>query len=88
MRVRLKKNPSAVGYILRLNTHALVEAIVGFEEGDMDSCFFSDLDVLLPNDTWKDLEEAIQDHDVITNNYNTNLSFPQNEEDRKRGFSL
>jgi hypothetical protein len=87
MRVRLKQNGD-IGYILRLNTFALAEAIVGFEDGECDSCFYSSLDVLLPNDGWKDLCEAIKDHDVITDNYNTQLYFPQNEEDRKRGYTL
>lgn len=37
---------------------------------------------------WKDLRQAFKDHDVITDNYNTIFFESDNEEDKKRGFTL
>lgn len=37
---------------------------------------------------WKDLNQAMKDRDVITDNYNTYFFEPRTPEDRIRGFTL
>lgn len=98
MKCRLKDNPHMTGDATNLNTSALDEIVAGFvwddpdtgeKQYDMDSVFFHDLDVYIEVlGEWKDLIEAFRNKDVITNNYNTRIHEPRNEEERKRGYSL
>ena len=69
------------------NIHSICEIIVYYKD-DCESDFASNYDVLLPNGEYKDLLQAIRDHDVIIDNYNTRFFFPSNDEDRKRGYTL
>lgn len=73
------------------NTHALGEIIVGFDEGDMDSDYISNYDVLLEigprAGQWVSLRDAFRQHDVIPNNHNTCFAEPASDEARARGWS-
>jgi len=83
MKVRRKKYPDDVTCSSRFNTSALAEVIL-----PDDSEFTSELDVWLEQkQEWKDMNQAFEDHDLITNNLNTSFFEPPTEEDRKRGFT-
>lgn len=87
MKVRFSEKQEVKGWAMRFNTHALAEVIVGFDEGDMDSCLIKDLDVfLVDQEIWKNMSQAFKDHDIIPNNYNTMFGEPKSAEDRKRGW--
>lgn len=70
----------------RFNTVGISEVIVYYNYG-LEPEFIADLDVLI-NGQWKDLGCAFDDHDLITDNLNTEFFFADNEEDRKRGYTL
>ncbi len=59
-----------------------------FDKGDADSMFIRELDVWIEPTGWKDMSAAFLDHDIITDNYNTQFFEPKNAEDRKRGYTL
>ncbi len=87
--MRILYKGKAYGSASNFNMASLNEVIVGFEEGDMDSCFVSDLGVFIEKTkSWKSLKQAFKDRDVITDNYNSYFFEPQTEEDRERGFTL
>ena len=86
--MRQKANKAVTGYASRFNTHALSEIIVGFDEGDQDSCYISDYEVLIPGKGWKDMRQAFEDRDIITDNHNTLFHVPRDDEERERGYSL
>lgn len=72
----------------QFNIHALNEIIVYFDDGDANSDYPREYDVLLSSGEWKDLQQAMKDHDVIHDNYNTWFFEPQTPEDRERGYTL
>jgi hypothetical protein len=81
--VRYKKTRSTA-WASRFNVSTLAEVLTGD-----DSPSISELDVWLEQkQCWKDMGDAFRDRDLITDNYNTCFFEPQNEEDRKRGFTL
>lgn len=86
MKVRQKANPAITGEASRFNTHGLGEIIVGFDGGDMDSCYITDYEVLLPEKGWVDMQEAFRTHDLITDNYAERFTTPQTREERERGW--
>lgn len=86
MKVRYKTNGSE-GHASQFNTHALAEVFVYFDEGDSDSAFIKELDVLLPSG-WKDMKQAFADHDLVTDNYNTCFFPPRDEMERERGWRI
>jgi hypothetical protein len=86
MRVRLKKDKTVTGHASRFNTHGLSEIIVGFDGGDMDSCYISDYEVLIKGKGWIDMSLAFQNRDLIPNNFNTDFGVPRNDEERQRGW--
>ena len=97
MRVRYKNNPEITGWAERLNTSALDEVLLNFDDGDATSEYFRELEVLLqkPLPTsdhvageWVPLSVALSTHDVVSDNYNTRIFEPSTEEDRARGFAL
>ena len=88
MKARLINKPHITGETSHFNTHALSEVLMGFDDGDLDSMFVSDVEVYVEAlKEWKSLSQAFKDHDVITDNYNTCFFEPDNETDRKRGYS-
>jgi hypothetical protein len=71
------------------NTSSISEIVVYYEEGDCDSSFIKEWDVWLKDkQEWKDLRKAFEDHDVITDNYNTIFFAPPTPEDRERGYTI
>lgn len=83
MKVRYKKTGAIAGSN-KFNTTALYEILTGD-----DSAFIKDMDVFLEKTgEWKDMRQAFKDHDLIVDNYNTYFFEPENEEDRKRGYTL
>ena len=59
------------------------------DENGMDTDYCKDYDVWIEAlQQWKSFYEASNDHDIITDNYNTIFFEPTNDEDRKRGFTL
>lgn len=87
MIVRAKKG-TWIGESSELNQQAINEIIVVYSDGDKDNEFFKDCEVRLPDGTWKGLQEAFNDHDIITDNYNTYFFAPQNIKDRNRGYTI
>ena len=89
MRVRFKSKPTVVEFTHKFNVHGLGEVLVGFVDGDMDSVYIRDLEVFIEAlDEWKSMSKAFEDSDIITDNYNTYIFEPKNDEDRKRGYTL
>ena len=86
MRVRQKANKAVTGHSSTFNTHALSEIVVGFDEGDMDSCFIKDYEVLIKGKGWVDMCQAFSDKDIIPNNLDTDFGVPSNDEERERGW--
>ncbi len=70
----------------QLNENGLGEIIVYYDDGSASSDYIKEYEVELPNGSWKSLSRAMKDHDVITDNYNKYLAFPQNSVDRERGW--
>ena len=89
MKARLINKPHITGETSHFNTYALGEVLMGFDDGDLDSIFVSDIEVYVEaTNQWKALTQAFKDHDVITDNYNTCFFEPENDEERERGYSL
>lgn len=85
MKVRYKKTLSEAS-ASQFNMHALSEVLTGD-----DSPSISELDVWLTKTNppgWKDMGQAFRDKDLITDNYDSRFFEPENEEDRKRGYTL
>lgn len=83
-KVRYKSNPEITRDTDQLNIHALAEVNM-FD----DSAHFIDLDVFITKkNKWVDFYEAISNSYIIFDNYNTRFFEPENEIDRKRGFTL
>lgn len=77
-------------YSERFNIHSLNEIFAHFED-DSDTMFIREFDVELGTGDaahWKDLRQAFEDHDVITDNYNTRFFEPKTEEDKIRGYAI
>lgn len=87
MKVRHKEK-GYLGESSRFNMHGIGEIIVGFDEGDMDSMYISDFEVLLPDGKWKDMKQAFKDKDIIPDNYYTMFGLPKNDADKERGYFL
>lgn len=85
MKVRTKDGHHH-GHSYEFNTHAVSEVIVLFHDGDRDTMFISELDVLIGN-TWKPLSEAFRDRDLVPNNLNTYFGEPVNADARERGYN-
>ncbi|BBB91034.1 MAG TPA: hypothetical protein PKA28_10705 [Methylomusa anaerophila] len=86
MKVRSKKTGD-LGYSSKFNLHAMSEIIVYFEEGDCDSAYIDEYDVFLESTkTWKPLNEAFRDRDIITDNYNSEFREPRDAVERERGW--
>lgn len=88
MRAREKEKHEMQFETKMFNIHAIGEVLVYDESFGCDLFFVKDLDVLLKDGTWKDMRQAFKDHDLITDNYNTYIFEPENEEDRERGYTL
>lgn len=86
MKVRLINSPKLIGSADKFNISTTGEVIAMF--GDIiDSYFISELDVYV-NGVWIPLSHAFKNHDVITDNENTEFFEPKDEEERKRGYRL
>ncbi|SRR6266702_4633404 len=85
------------GWTSRFNTQLLhrSEVIVSFVEGDNDSMFIGELEVLLekplessvykPN-VWIPMSEAFKSRDLIPSNHNADFHEPVSEAEKKRGW--
>jgi hypothetical protein len=88
LKVRYKNNVETTGYASNFNMASVSEVLVQGDWGG-DSAFQKDLDVFLEfKQKWKDMRKAFEDHDIITDNYNTVFFEPYNKEDKKRGYTL
>lgn len=86
MKVKNKHN-GAVGFSVEFNTHGMSEIIVGFIEGDCSSEYIRDYDVYLDSTgTWKDMNQAFKDRDIIPNNYNTGFREAESELEMMKGY--
>jgi len=61
------------------------EVIVHYIDGDGDSVFIRDLEVLI-NGKWIDMAQAFKYKLLIRDNYNTQFREPLNEEEKERGW--
>jgi len=86
MRVRLTENPETEAWSSGFNTHSLGEVIIYFDEGDADSEYIRNLDVLLSNGKWMPFRTAFTLHLVIPDNYNRSFREPRSEAERERGW--
>ena len=73
------------------NTHSLNEIVVYFDEGDADSDYITNYEVLLTTGPragqWVLLSDAFKQRDVIPNNHNTCFAEPRSDADRELGYS-
>lgn len=98
MKVRMKSQPALVFYSGKFSVHGIGEVQGCHESFGVDLFFIRDLDVFIEATYnhhqacirigWKDMGQAFEDHDLITDSYNTHFFEPGNKEDRKRGFIL
>jgi hypothetical protein len=89
MKLREKLNAESISYSDKFNIYGIGEIIVNCEDGDRFSDSISNYDVFLKKSgKWKDLRQAFQDKDIITDNYNTSFFEPSTDEDKERGFTL
>src|SRR5690606_11492436 len=91
--MRLRHRTTQVNcYSSDLNTNALGEIVVYYDDGGADSDYISNYDVLLKTGPragqWIPLTEAFKHHDVIVDNYNTRFGEPLADADRERGYSI
>ena len=83
MKIRYKKS-GLEGNAFCFNASAINEVLTGD-----DSSFISDLDVWLDKKReWKDMKEAFENHDLITDNHNICFFEPNTREDQERGYTL
>jgi hypothetical protein len=87
MKVRFKFKPDVRGTATGFNTLSLTEVIVAGDWG-VESVPVTDLEVLLPNEKWKDMSQAFAERDIIPNNLNTTFNVPKTEKDKIRGYSI
>ena len=87
MKVRLKNNPEITGFSNTFNPASVIEIIVMYDDGGGDSDFITNYEVLI-DDKWIDMSDAFKNHDLITDNYNTEFFEPKDDEERKRGYRL
>ena len=86
VRYRNKDGNYSYGNSSRMNTAAMAEAVVYFDT-NCDSIFFSDLEVKLPDGSWKDMNQAFTDKDIVPNNLNTAFDYPHSEQEYAQGFN-
>lgn len=89
MKFRLADKPRVTGSSSSFNLAALCEVVVGFDapNEDMDTVPCHQLEVWLESkQEWKRFNRALDDRDVIPDNYNSHFREPRNEEERKRGY--
>ena len=80
--LRYKNRPDEPFNAGSFNTSALAEVLTGD-----DSAYIKDLDVCIDGE-WKDLGQAFNDRDLITDNYNTRFFEPKTVIDKARGYTL
>jgi hypothetical protein len=71
MDVRKKSDHTVTGFSGQFNISALDEIVVYFDIGDASSEYIGDYQVQLHDGTWKDLDQAFKDGDVVPNDTNT-----------------
>lgn len=80
MKVRGKDN-KWTGSLMRMNQHGIGEIVVGFDDNPdgshngMDDMFISECEVQLPDGSWKDLSQAFQDRDLLTDDHDIEVFF-------------
>lgn len=80
------KATGEVGSSSEFNTHSYSEVIAYFSDW-MDTTFMSDLNVQLPDGSWKDMKEAFRDKDIVPDNFNCYFGVPINEKCKARGYN-
>lgn len=86
MRVKEKKT-GVLGWSSKFNPLGLGEIIVTFDEGDATSDYISNYDVMLSDERWVDLHEALKLKLVMTDDSALNFA-EATDLDRKRGYIL
>jgi hypothetical protein len=77
-----------VGQASTFNVHALSEVFVYFKDECVDE-FCKNVEVFVESiNNWLPLLAALEEHLVITDNYDTSFFEPKNKEDKERGFTL
>lgn len=84
--MRVKTEDNRTGHSSRFNTASVSEVVVGFDDGDQDSVYMRDLDVLIGND-WVDMGEAFRRKLIVPDNHNERFGEPRDEEARERGWN-
>lgn len=74
------------GHSSEFNMHGLGEIIVYYEDGESDSDFIGNFDVLLSSGYWVSLRVALLMHQVITDNYDWRFREPLNDAEKERGY--
>lgn len=87
MRVKNKLSKRE-GFSSEYNVYSPFEIVVYYDNDNCDSDFISNFDVQLQDDSWKDMKKALDDHDIITDSHVTCFFFPENAEDKVRGYTL
>ncbi len=89
MRARIKHKDGSytMGYASSLNTSSVEEILMQFDTGDADSVYIRELEVLI-GDEWVPLREAMSGppYRAITDNYNTRIFEPADDQERQRGW--
>lgn len=68
--------------------YSVTEIIVIYGTGNFANDFLSNYDVfLVQSGTWKSMDDAFQNHDLITDIDGAHFFEPATKEDRERGYS-
>ncbi len=87
MKIR-KTDTGEIGASSEFNTSSLSEIIVYFNDW-MDTDFMKDYYVFIEAEQkWMTFKLAFKQNYIITDNHNTCFFEPENEEDKKRGYTL
>lgn len=82
----LENGTYELGVAHNFNIHGLGEVVCYFNKSGCESEFIEKLEVKLQNGTWKPLQKAFADRDIIPNNLSTEFDFPHSDTEREQGF--
>lgn len=87
MRIRRIDDHEATGWSDRFNIHGLGEIIVTYDDGDMDSDYQKDFEVLI-GEEWVSFNEALKSHEIVSDDRFYHFRFALTDEEREKGYYL
>lgn len=82
----LENGTYELGVSHTFNTHGLGDVVCYFKKAGCESEFIEKLEVKLQDGSWKSMQQAFADKDIIPNNLSTEFDFPHSDTEREQGF--